>query len=72
MRAIEPPLLNVDAVVAAAVDSGITLQMLRDACCGPSHGATNVQLICDILGITLGRDKLSLQLAIQKLGPQCC
>jgi len=72
LRAIEPPLLNVDAVVAAAVDSGITLQMLRDACCGPSHGATNVQLICDILGITLGRDKLSLQLAIQKLGPQCC
>ena len=67
LRGINPPLLDLEAVVAAAVDNGITLQMLRDACCGPCHGATNVQLICSILGISLGRDKLMLQLALQQL-----
>ena len=67
LRGINPPLLNLEAVVANnAVDSGFTLTQLRDACCKPGHGATsNMQLICSILGITLGRDKLSLQMALQ-------
>ena len=66
LRGINPPLSNLEAVVAKAVDSGFTLTQLRDACCKPGHGATsNMQLICSILGITLGRDKLSLQMALQ-------
>ena len=57
--------MNLPNNLAAARGSGLTVAQLRAAACAdPRHGALNAQLICSILGLSYGRDMLSLQLAL--------
>jgi hypothetical protein len=65
LRAISPPLVDIDRVVACAAACGLQMSQLRDAVRAPAHeGASLLHQLYGIMGIWRGADKIALTVAL--------
>ena len=65
LRAISPPLVDIDRVVACASACGLQMSQLRDAVRAPAHeGASLLHQLYGIMGIWRGADKIALTVAL--------